>query len=118
MTLHTGRKMLTDLRRAGVLLSANGDRLTFDAPAGAMTPDLRAMLKAGKAELLAVLAGDYLAAALALVLRETDADRREALADRFDEREAIAVIDGDLTEPEAQRSAYIDLCRAMEGGCL
>jgi hypothetical protein len=52
--------LLADLRRAGVLLTADGDRLSFDAPIGVMTLALLAMLKARKAELLAVLKGDYL----------------------------------------------------------
>jgi hypothetical protein len=40
----TARKLLADAKRVGIILSANGGRLAFDAPAGAMTPDLRARL--------------------------------------------------------------------------
>lgn len=49
----TARQLLSDLRRAGVVLSVNGDRLAFDAPVGAMTPDRLAMLRACKAKMMA-----------------------------------------------------------------
>ena len=39
-TIPTARKLLANLRRAGVVLTSNGDRLAFDAPAGA-TPERR-----------------------------------------------------------------------------
>lgn len=114
--LPTGRKLLADLRRAGVLLSAKREGLTFDAPAGAMTPQLRAAVKAHKPELLAVLAGDYLGAAFALLLTLPDPAQREALAERFDERAGIHQYDGNLSRGEAERQAYIELARAVEGG--
>ena len=91
--LPIARKLLADLRRAGVILSANGDRLAFDAPAGVVTLAVRAMLKARKAELLAVLSGDYLRAGMALVLYEPDSEQREALVYLFDERAGIAEYD-------------------------
>ncbi len=60
-------ELLADLRRAGVNLSAKGERLAFDAPAGVVTPELRATLQARKAELLAAV-------------RESDASFRRRLA--------------------------------------
>jgi hypothetical protein len=59
-----------------------------------LTPDVQAILKARKPELLAVLSGDYLCAALALVLSVPDLDQREELAHRFDERAGICEYDG------------------------
>ena len=105
----TAAKMLADLRRAGVVLTANGDRLAFDAPAGAMTPAVRAMLKARKPELLAVLRGDYLNAAAAMVLSHPDPEQRAELAYLFDERAGICQYDGGMSRSEAERIAYGEL---------
>ncbi len=111
----TARKLLADLRRAGVVLSANGDRLAFDAPAGVVTPQLREWIKARKGELLAVLNGDYPRAALALLLSIPDPERREALAEALDERVGICQHDGGMGRGEGERQAYIELARAVEG---
>jgi hypothetical protein len=48
--------LLEDLRRRDVTLEAEGDLLHVDAPAGAMTDDLRAALVENKGRLLEVLA--------------------------------------------------------------
>ena len=47
--------LLNDLRRGGVTLAANGDRLSVDAPKGALTDELRRSIAAHKADLLALL---------------------------------------------------------------
>lgn len=47
--------LLADLTARGVLLTVDGDKLKVDAPAGALTPVLRAALSERKAELLAYL---------------------------------------------------------------
>ena len=44
------------LDRLGVVLSARGDRLVIDAPAGALTPEIKAALATHKPALLARLA--------------------------------------------------------------
>jgi len=49
--------LLADLRRLGVVLWAEGDRLRFNAPAGVLTPDFRAQLAERKAEILGLLRG-------------------------------------------------------------
>ena len=59
----TALQLLANLRTRGVVLSARGDRLAFDAPAGVMTPDLRAVLASRKRELLAMLASVWHSAA-------------------------------------------------------
>ncbi len=109
-------KLLADLKRAGVVLSIDGGRLLFDAPAGAMTPDLLAAVKARKPELLAVLTGDYLGAAFALLVTIPDPQRREALAEAFDERAGICQHGGGMSRGEAERQAYIEVARLVEVG--
>ena len=52
--------LLRDLRSAGAVLEARGDRLHVDAPAGLITPEMRVSLARHKPELLAMLAGNLL----------------------------------------------------------
>ena len=54
---------LAAARALGVVLSAAGGELRYVAPAGALSPELRAALVEHKAELLAALAGEADAAA-------------------------------------------------------
>jgi hypothetical protein len=49
-------ELLTVIRAADIRLEARGDRLVFDAPHGALTPELRAALVQQKAALLMRLA--------------------------------------------------------------
>ena len=102
-------RLLAGFRQADVVLTANGDRLAFDAPAGVITPEMVAVLKARKGELLAVLRGDYLAAAAALVLSVPNAVLRDELVQDFDERAAIHEYEGSMTRREAERLAYHEL---------
>jgi hypothetical protein len=48
--------LLDRVRSAGIRVWADGDKLRFDAPAGAVDVDLRARLRTYKSELLAILA--------------------------------------------------------------
>ena len=112
----TGQNLYHALRRAGVVLSADGPRPAFDAPAGSLTPALRGLMKDRKSELLAVVRGDYPRAALALVLHDPDPGRRNVSAAWFKERVAVGENDGGMSRGEAERAAYIALCRAVEGG--
>ncbi|MHB8763134.1 MAG: TubC N-terminal docking domain-related protein [Deferrisomatales bacterium] len=52
----TALALLRDIEAQGIRLEAQGDRLRVDAPAGALTPELRAALAEHKPELLRVLA--------------------------------------------------------------
>lgn len=62
--------LLTELSARGIVIAANGDRLRVDAPAGALTPDLRATLLERRDELLAHLVGrQELAAGRPSILR-------------------------------------------------
>lgn len=51
-------ELLTELRRRDISLWRDGENLRFSAPAGALTPELRAEVAAHKAELLAELNDD------------------------------------------------------------
>ena len=54
----TAAALLAELGDRGIELWAEGERLRFRAPAGAMTPELRERIRARRAELLARLAGE------------------------------------------------------------
>jgi hypothetical protein len=49
---HRERETLQAAHDAGIVLTVDGDRLRFRAPAGALTPELRAALEELKPELL------------------------------------------------------------------
>lgn len=49
--------ILARLRRLDIRLAVQDDKLTVDAPRGAMTPELTERIKSHKAELLTILAG-------------------------------------------------------------
>lgn len=51
------RQLIRELCNRGVTLTARADGLAYDAPAGAMTPQLLAALAACKGELMARLSG-------------------------------------------------------------
>lgn len=51
----TAREALTACAVAGITLTVADDRLCFDAPRGAMTPELRATLRAHKVDLVPIL---------------------------------------------------------------
>jgi hypothetical protein len=51
----TPSTLLTDLSRAGIVLTAANGRLAYDAPRGAMTPALLLTLKEHKREVIALL---------------------------------------------------------------
>jgi hypothetical protein len=112
----TTATLLIDLRHRGVIFAACDGRLTFDAPVGLIQPILKE-LRVRKAELLAILAGDYARAAMMLLSRETQPGaRRNDLVMLFDERLAICEIDGGLRYGDACRVAYLQLTRALDGG--
>jgi len=108
----TARLLFRHCRRLGIELKTDGQSIAFDAPAGVAVPveDLRRC----KPEMLAMLQGDYLGAALSLVLSVEDPNRREDLAIWFDERAGIHQYDGDMSRGEAERQAYFELARAVE----
>ena len=52
----TSTELMATCRLAGIRLEANGDRLKYQAPPGALTDELRASLKKCKAEIIPLLA--------------------------------------------------------------
>ena len=53
----TARDLLAELNQRGITIEAHGDRLRY-SPRSAVTPDLAQRMKAHKAALLAILAGE------------------------------------------------------------
>src|SRR6266480_7552519 len=53
----TTLELLSDLQNLDIHLERAGDKLRVDAPKGALTPELRAILLEQKAALLALLSG-------------------------------------------------------------
>jgi hypothetical protein len=101
----TARALFHQCRKAGIVLAADGDSITFDAPPGVAVPV--DAIRWIKLELLAVLRGDYLNAAAALVLSIADPKQREALANLFDERAGVCHHDRGMTwgSPGAKRTS-------------
>ena len=105
----TARDLCHLCRKAGIILAADADRITFDAPAAVAVPIKE--IRQCKAELLALLRGDYLNAAAALVLTVDDSDQRAELAHLFDERAGICQYEDGMSRRVAERQAYMQLAR-------
>ena len=91
----TPRDLLADLRRRGVVLWVDGDRIRYSAPTGVVGPDRLALLREHKAGLIARLAAEAAA--------DPDAVRVGA---------ATALFDGEPWPDEATEVARIE---AMPG---
>jgi hypothetical protein len=98
--------LLTELRERDVRLVPQGDALKVNAPRGRLTAELLDRLRRCKWELLAIM----------LIDQESDPDRQADLRYAFEERAAISEYDGGLDRVEAERAAYRELIRTMEGG--
>lgn len=51
----TADDLLVQMRQAGIFLWADGDRIRYDAPSGALTPEFRDLIAQRRTELLMVL---------------------------------------------------------------
>jgi hypothetical protein len=129
--LPTPSTLLADLRRVGVILTARGDRLSFDAPAGALTPDLRATLIRHKPELLAALKAQaaprllsveagieweqqHIRRARAMIQRATrDPERADELYGTFSGAWSIALCEAGASEEGAVNYALSVLAAAI-----
>jgi hypothetical protein len=111
----TPLSIIDRLDRAGVVLTVNGDKLTYDAPAGTMTPDLLGVMRHAKPILLAMVAGDWCAAVAAMIGRLPDPDQRADLRFQFEERAGICEHDGGLSRREAERIAYGEIAPLVIG---
>src|SRR6267378_1323804 len=83
----------------GIFLAADGDTITFDAPGEVAVPVDQ--IRSFKAELLAVLNGEYLKAALELVRGVSDQEERHSLTEYFEERAGICQYEGGMSPAEA-----------------
>jgi hypothetical protein len=108
--------LIASLTAQGVHLSQSGGKLRAEAHVDLLTHDLRLTLASRKAELLAVLAGDWPAAAAAFIDATATNDGRTDVQYRFDERAGIIEFDGNLPRPEAERLAYLELTEAIDRG--
>ncbi len=122
----TAENLIRDLAGRGVRLTAHGDRLRVEAPAGTLTPELREMLAGAKPAILAALAGgirehlltlagaEGIAPDLIHALDGADVEACAGLADETLRAYVRALADADLRE-RGQRPADETapaLCRA------
>jgi hypothetical protein len=97
---------------AGIILAVERGRLTYDAPAHVAVP--KDELRHVKREMIALVLGDYIGAALALTLRETQpGERRHALVHLFDEQLAAAIADR-ISYGKACKTAYVAIGKQVE----
>lgn len=108
--------LLADLSRRSVRFSVEGERLHVRGPASLLTDDVRAKLASRKAELLAVLSGEWTRRAVALIAGVADDDARADLAYRFDERAGICEFDGNMSRESAEGIAYEEIAAALRAG--
>lgn len=111
----TARYLFHRCRKAGITFSRNGSKLVVDYRDGRKwTPELRRSVAECKAEMLALVDGDYLSAAKEMVIRETQpGDRRAELVMSFDERLAVC-LEGKMSYEQACRAAYVHVAKEVE----
>jgi hypothetical protein len=103
--------LLVELDRKGVSATLKGGLISLQ-PASSVYPDLLAAIRERKADLLALLADPrrrWKEQAAALLATVADSTLREDLRHLFDEREAIASVDGGLDDYRASQLAYQEL---------
>lgn len=114
-------RLLATLLHRGVELAVVGDRLRYRPP-DAVTNELRADLIRHKPELLSLIrkmaapalaTGTWARYASALLAQVSDDTHRVDLREAFEERAAICQYDGNLGIEDAERIAFVQLCRAV-----
>jgi hypothetical protein len=111
MTVSTASDLLVELDRLGVRAALKGGRISLQ-PASLLPPDLLVVIRERKTDVAALLAEPHRrwrAQAQALLAPVTDSALREDLLYLFDEREAIASVDGRLSDDRAGELAYREL---------
>ena len=94
----TAAEVLTSLVDAGVVVWAEGDRLRFSAPTGALTVELRAHAARLRPSLIALVRSGVVLPADLEAWSESVAHERE-------ERAGILEFDAGMTRPAAEREA-------------
>jgi hypothetical protein len=93
----TATSLLGELQAVGARLLLDGDQLTYRSPKGIMTPDRLARLSAKKTEIMALL------------FAGVPNDLAQDEAEEFDERVAICMFDGGLSEQDALQIAVVQI---------
>ena len=107
--------LLVELDRLGVHATLKGDRIGLQ-PASRVPADLLSAVRDHKAELLVLFADPrrrWKEQAESLLAAVGAPGLRDDLRHIFDEREAIASVDGGLSDDEAGRLAYQQLAAAV-----
>lgn len=118
MTITTAPRaidLLVELDRLGISVAPKGDRIGL-RPASRIPADLLAAVRDHKTDLVSMLADPrrrWKEQSESLLTTVDDPDLREDLRHIFDEREAIASVDGGLGDDEAGRLAYQQLAGAV-----
>lgn len=110
----TTARMLGELRKLGASLNASGDRVAFVAPKGVMTPDRISDLRKCKSEMIALLADDYMCAAIELLVTVPGHDDRLLLAEVFDERVRSLQAFEELEQQQAIQQAYAEMAATID----
>jgi hypothetical protein len=113
-------ELLIELHRLGVSAAIKGDFLSL-RPAARVPPTLLEEARCAKAEIMTLLADPrrrWRAQAEAVIRKVEGQDLRQDLLDVFDEREAIASVDGGMDDDAAGQLAYETLVQelAKKGG--
>ncbi len=111
MIVSTAPGLLVELDRLGIRVTLKGDRISLQ-PTSLIPPVLLVVARERKTDVVALLAEPrrrWSAQAQALLAPVTDQALREDLLYMFDEREAIASVDGRLSDDLAGELAYREL---------
>ena len=97
-------ELLERVRRSGILLTVQGDKLRYEAPVGHMTQDLRAALIASKPIILGILQ----TVQRVPQVQDLGGGRLmdQSIQENFEERAAILEFDGGLSRIDAERTAW------------
>ncbi len=107
-TTPSAADLLVELDRLGVSVTLKEGRISLQ-PASRVPSDMLAAVRNHKGNLVTLLADPrrrWRLQAESVLANVVDPDLHECLQHLFDEREAIAVVDGKLCENEAGRLAY------------
>ena len=114
-TVPTASDVLVELHQRGIEMAVRGDRFGL-RPKGKAPDWLKGVMRQLRAELTGLLSDPrrrWKEQAEALLTTVDDPGLREDLRHIFDEREAIASVDGGLGDDQAGRLAYRQLAAAV-----
>lgn len=112
----TPARLIVDLAKAGITLAVRGDKLIVNGPQHLLTEHVLRQLKTHKAAIMPLVKVDWARRTAYLLNKVNDPDRRADLREQFEERAAIAEIDGGLPRDEAERIGYEQIRHEIESG--